>query len=829
MLHHWRRVWQALEATYTQRKRERHVLDFDDLEQLTVRLLEAQPRSSRLQAFLDDIHHLMVDEFQDTNEVQQRILYALAPPEAGGRLFVVGDAKQSIYRFRQAQVAIFHRTGQDIERASGQPPVALDRSFRTQGTLLAALNHAFEHLLRPLGTDHEPFEARPAPLVAARPAGQPHPACPAPVELLLLPKEEASEALTAGQARRWEAAWLAQRLLALHEQRFPVWERQSGSYRPFNFGDAAVLLRATTDMALYEEQFQAAGLPYLANSGRGYYQRPEVQELITLLACLHNPRDDLSLATVLRSPLFCLSDETLYRLRWHAPSGEELPFREPRPLRDALRAPPPTDQPDALGAALALFETLWALSGRVPVWQLLHLALEQTGYAAALALDAAARGPASRQLHNAQKFVALAREQGGSSLSDFLRHVQARAASAAREGEAHGQLPEGGAVQLMSVHAAKGLEFAVVAVADLGRTPHGGFETPRVLHDPAFGMVSKLRDARGEWQKPASYRWGEWMTRRLDAAESKRLLYVACTRAADLLLLSGQLAAPESWLHELLDAWQIAPTAEPDRLEQRGTFAVRVHRPALSSLPAAPPLPAPPHESQGAPDAFPLVAPLLRRGAPPVLPLLRSLPGADATAAAEPLLRRALADWACLALPPDELAAALARMALQEGLLNAERRQRAVAAAQAALAQLQRSSLYEAIAAAAQRHVRLPLTLAGRAGLEPSMLDLLFQDAQGGWHLVAWHTGWASGAAREEAAAARRPALEAAAHRLQARLGVVAGRLPLLPRPGMARPPVCLAAPAALLESERATGAGSGSTPTLQSPFTALPRHRRSV
>ena len=120
----------------------------------------------------------MVDEFQDTNEAQQAIIYALAHPSAGGRLFVVGDAKQSIYRFRQAQVTVFNHTAKDIEKATGYPAVPLDRSFRSLQVLTLAMNNLLDAILRPLAGTYQDYEARPGPLLAERQTPPPHPAAP---------------------------------------------------------------------------------------------------------------------------------------------------------------------------------------------------------------------------------------------------------------------------------------------------------------------------------------------------------------------------------------------------------------------------------------------------------------------------------------------------------------------------------------------------------------------------------------------------------------------------------------------------------------------------
>jgi ATP-dependent exoDNAse (exonuclease V) beta subunit len=163
--------------------------------------------------------------------------------------------------------------------------------------------------------------------------------------------------------------------------------------------------------------------------------------------------------------------------------------------------------------------------------------------------------------------------------------VQALKAQEAREGEALGQTPESGAVQLMSIHAAKGLEFPVVVLADLGRrTQRRSFDS-RILHDPLYGMVCQLRDDQGDWQKPASYLWAEWQEDQMEQAENKRLLYVACTRAADMLILSGRLGDKGSWLQEIMTAMEIEAGGDGERLEARDGYSIRIVEPEITPAP----------------------------------------------------------------------------------------------------------------------------------------------------------------------------------------------------------------------------------------------------
>lgn len=749
LLQLWRNLWQHVITEYDRLKAAHQSLDFDDLLVLTARLLQDHADTPRLKAFRAGIKHLMVDEFQDTNVLQKQIVYALASPQDGGKLFVVGDAKQSIYRFLQAQVSVFNATCDEITQATGQSPLPLNQSFRTHDMLVKAVNSLFDHVLQPAGPTFTPFEAQPGPLEATRRSRD---AAAVPVEMLILPKKDANDTTVKAEiARRWEAHWLARRLKALEAGRFEVWDREREAYRPFRYDDAAVLFRATPAISLYEEAFKAAGLPYLTISGRGYYDRPEIHDLLALLGCLYNPSDDLHLAAALRSPLFGLSDETLYRLRWHGSDAAT-----PVAYALALAYPPETDQPEAIAFANDTLKALWGMAGRVSVWELLRKALDLTGYEAVLALDDQATG--ERQLNNVQKFMTMARDKADVSLATFLQQVQDLRAREVRESEAAADAPQAGAVQLMTVHAAKGLEFPVVAVADMGRTLRKQTSS-RILHDPQFGLVCKQRDEYGDWQEPASYVWGKQLHQRMEIAEHKRLFYVACTRAGDLLLLCGQESGEDTWLTYATEAWGIDVSGPDEQVLALDEFSVRLFRPTeVPDLerrdqqvgPTISP------EAEASAPAYELAWPLEQvvssrpiavtraiRQEPAEAPQIQPAVGTDKRVPASvigDMVHHALANWDCLELPPAQLEQWLARDVRRMGVTNQAAIQHAVQWSVVMLRNLTRAPLYEEIQAAQQRYSELPVMLQANHRLIHGSVDLLYQDKAGVWHLIDWKT-----------------------------------------------------------------------------------------
>ena len=758
----WLSLWNILEEVYSDIKNLQQALDFDDLELLTERLFQSQPYGGRLQGFLDGINHLMVDEFQDTNPVQQRIVYALAPPDEGGKLFVVGDAKQSIYRFRQAEVSIFNQTAREVESYTGHPVITLRTSFRSHNSLVKALNDLFNVILLPGGTEKEDYEAAPGPLITSR---ETPPMLKTPVELLLLPKDEpgGEGTLTMEDARIWEAGWIGQRIISLKENQFSVWDKNQADYRPFEFKDAAVLFRATTSVTLYEAVFKDLGLPYLTVSGRGYYDRPEVQDLITLLSALANPADDLNLAAALRSPLFSLSDETLYRLRWHqASQALEKKMGDPIPYRVALLNPPPTDQSNLVERAHMIMEELWQQVDRVAIWELLRKALDATAYETSMTLS---DGLVGRKLSNVHKFMTLVRERGEVNVAEFLRQLRDLQIREAREGEALGREPESGAVQLMSIHAAKGLEFPVVVLADLGRKSRGSFGSPYLLHDPNFGIVCKVRDPSGDWVAPVGYAWGKWMNEAMEEAENKRLLYVAATRAADFLILSGRTGSRDSWMTEILQAWSIDEVGLAEEIISYEDYDIKVHRPEI------------PVEVEKVSEQVKLPSSLAFREMPslalPLPEILERKPLAVTTWAAilenkvfdrdrlrpaswgpethnkqdfvprkllGEVVHEVLAQWTPLADPEDKLISHLMMVSRQKGSSESQLPQ-TVRSAMRILTRLKTHPLYEHVNQAKRRFHEIPFTLSIPDGMLHGVIDLLYLNDEE-WHLVDWKTDW---------------------------------------------------------------------------------------
>jgi ATP-dependent helicase/nuclease subunit A len=506
-------------AAYAEAKAARAGLDFEDLELGVRDLLAADPADR--ERWAERFRLVMVDEFQDTNRLQLDILEALERDN----LFAVGDEFQSIYGFRHADVTIFRerRAALGEERSR-----LLTANFRSREELLDVLNGAFA----------PQWVERFAPLLAGGTAsdsgelrlfdpGEPGDTEPR-VELVVTDSRgwEGDDRLglngvEAKPHRRAEARVIAHRLRQ---------ELEAGRAAR----DIVVLVRATASLRLFEEALEEQGVPTYVVGGRGYWSQQPVRDGLAYLAALANPLDEEALYGTLASPFCGVGSDALILLS----QGEGVWAT----LRGGVPPEVPAEDAERLRRFAAFFAAERAHAERLPVEVLLERALEATGYDLAVL----ARAGGERRLANLRKLMRLAREYEraeGRDIRGFLAYAATRDLAAAREGEAPLESEGLDAVRLMTIHRAKGLEFPVVCVADLGR--QGGGRTERLLlgADGAVGL--RLSTPGGGATVPAlAFERLAAETAAHEDAEERRLFYVAMTRACDRLILSGT-ADPE--------------------------------------------------------------------------------------------------------------------------------------------------------------------------------------------------------------------------------------------------------------------------------------------
>ena len=450
-----RQAFEHLLQTYQAALRQRQALDFDDLEAGATRLLAEPALRSQWQAELDA---LLVDEFQDTNARQREIVRALCG-ETPGRLFVVGDARQSIYRFRRADVTVFRLLQQEIQRSGGLV-VNLDLTYRAHTPLLQATG---DLLAAVMGVQEDPERPYYVPFAPLRSSHEtPETGVQSPFVEFIVGSGEDAEA-----ARPVAAQALAQRLHELH---------QAGQIQRWD--EVTLLFRASTGFPAYEDAFEDAGIPFVTVAGQGFYNRPEIRDVLNLLRALADPWDDLAMAGLLRSPAFGLSDAALYQLRWH--TGQKQPYWSAMQGDLGFLAEP--DQAHAF-RTLVILQELLPLVDRLPVAELLKRLVDRVDYRAILASSGSAAG---RLWRNLDKLLDDAQASGLVNVRAFLEYLDTLRDVGAREGEAPAEAE--GAVRLMTIHKAKGLEFPMVILADAARQRkiHQRSSLPAIRHRPGF-------------------------------------------------------------------------------------------------------------------------------------------------------------------------------------------------------------------------------------------------------------------------------------------------------------------------------------------------------
>jgi len=507
---------EAAAAAYAARKDARGELDFDDLLARAAALV--RDRDARAY-FHRRFAYFLVDEFQDTDPRQVELVFYLA--EAGeaaddwrrvqlrpGKLFVVGDPKQSIYRFRRADVATYAEA-QEVALRSGGELVRLTDNFRAGPRLIDFTNAVFRPLF---GAGEPPYQAaygelRTSALTAAKQKDAPG------VWVLAADAPFADER----EAAAATAAFIAR---AVAEGSLTVYDKAEGRRRPAVFRDFALLFRAWTNVGTWEDALDEAGVPFYTQGGRAFYRRREVKALVAAARAIDNPADAVAFVATLMSPLFGVAGEELLELQL-AGGGWDY------------RVPLPPAAPSRFRRAWEVFAGLHARRGeRSPAATLAEL-VRETKFPATAALW----GGGPRAAANVRKVLTSARRfaaAGGFGLRDFARWLDDRERREEAEHESPALDPGDNFVRLMTVHGAKGLEFGVVVLPDLARREKafvGNFV------DRRRGALHLALGSRGEgWRTPGYYDAAEEEKRFLEA-EKYRLLYVAATRARELLVL----------------------------------------------------------------------------------------------------------------------------------------------------------------------------------------------------------------------------------------------------------------------------------------------------
>ncbi len=506
---------------YGRAKGERNLLDFQDLLISTSRMLKEHPEVRRY--FCERYPFLLVDEFQDTDPLQAEIVFFLSEEEkevasqwkdvrvASKRLLIVGDPKQSIYRFRRADIEMY----EDAKTRMGQHRLlTISQNFRCSPSLVRVVNRIFEKILNP--QEDGQYQPGYVPLHVGRKKETIPPVNG--IVLLYPPLKKEIVMKDVAECRRWESRCIASFIQKLvKEEKWQVWDEAERSFRPVLFKDIAILMRTYSPLGPLEEALRSYRVDYRVIGGRYFYKRQEVQQLLAVLKAVDHPNDRVSLIAALRSPFFGVSDESLFLFRAR---GGSLNYLQEAPGTDL-------EQP------FRLLRELHEMRNETTVLALLKRLYEATNGLVLFLL----KPQGEQRVANLLKIGDVARaldERGVLSFRGFVRWLSERQDEEAEEEEP--PTLEGGDnfVRLMSIHRAKGLEFPLVILTDLSH--QGGGRVDVIIDRREERIALKVGGQESPFCTRDYEEMSQWEKRRGEA-EERRLLYVAMTRARDFLVL----------------------------------------------------------------------------------------------------------------------------------------------------------------------------------------------------------------------------------------------------------------------------------------------------
>ena len=513
---------EELESAFAAEKRRQGAVDFSDQEHMVLSLLE-DASNGLAQALSRRYTEVLVDEYQDVNACQDRLFAALS--DGGKKLFMVGDVKQSIYRFRLADPGIFLRKYSGWPDAAGlrdpsEPGrILLRENFRSRGEILAAANHVFSNIMSPaLGELRYDADA------ALRQGGDFPPGAGGPVILSVLSAAAGDDEDERPDRAAREAEYVARQIRALVDGGAMVTD--NGALRPAGYGDIAILLRSNKNAApRYRAALAKYGVPSVSQQGGGFFRSLEVTVLLSVLSVVDNPRQDVPLIAALRSPLYGFTADELARIRSRDKNSDFYTALVSAAAEDGKCAD-----------FLRELEEYRSVADDLSVEALMERICRRRDVYALLAAmpDAEARRENLRALGDcARQFE----QDGYRGLFRFLQWI--------RQLEQRGDEPRTGAaergeaVQIISIHHSKGLEYPIVFLADTARRFNKSDTGSAVLVHPELGVGGKVTDAARGIRYP-SLAWRAIAARMEEEtlSEEMRVLYVAMTRAKDRLFIS---------------------------------------------------------------------------------------------------------------------------------------------------------------------------------------------------------------------------------------------------------------------------------------------------
>ena len=569
---------------YSSKKQEKNMIDFHDVEHIALRLLSRKDENGRwvpakaAREYREQFEQIMIDEYQDSNMVQEIILTSVSGiPEGKPNVFMVGDVKQSIYKFRLARPELFMEKYESYSSEGGDyQRIDLHKNFRSRGEVLSSVNEVFERIMtKQLGNIcyderealyegaffvQKPFSEDAGSADRKEDDGE------NVTELHLIERKAEEDGMQEFTAGELEAKVIAQRIRELTGERgLLVWDKGKAAYRRACYGDIVILLRSVSGYAdSFLTVFPEEGIPAYAQSQSGYFTAVEVQTILNYLRIIDNPRQDIPLAGVLRSPLAGLNGEELAMLRADYPDGS---------LADAVEACAGGKQTQPYTAKVRRFyEELTQMRSAaiyMPVHEIIRLVIRETGYGSYIM----AMPSGQKRRLNLDMLIERACAFESTSyrgLFQFLRYIEKLNKYEVDYGEA----PEAGenenAVRIMSIHKSKGLEFPIVILAGLGRRFNQQDTTEKIVLHPDMGIGADYVDYENRTRSVTLVKRILQKSLRLEnLAEELRVLYVAMTRAKEKLILTGAVSDVE----KRLNGWELAAAGREREPLSYGTLS----------------------------------------------------------------------------------------------------------------------------------------------------------------------------------------------------------------------------------------------------------------
>ncbi|MCP4267145.1 MAG: UvrD-helicase domain-containing protein [Candidatus Brocadiaceae bacterium] len=525
---------------YLERKKVESLIDFTDLEVDTIKLLENSEYIAN--EIKQKFKYILVDEFQDISMLQKTLIDLI---RSKGNLFIVGDAKQSIYGFRNADVEIFQNVQKNSDRES---LINLNENFRSRPQILDFINYIFNKLWPGNTTTCDdnidsispPFEGVVKEVVTNSLTNSTQQLkAGAKFSDKLFPSVEiiVAEGKDKTEARKWESIEIAKRIKEIVDKDEIKITNKGLSERNLSYRDFAILFRSTTDIKLYEHSLSYIDVPYYVVSGRGFFNTTEITDLINLLKVIESPLDEINLAAVLKSPFVGIDDDALYWMADYVHSNNKKKF-----LYQALdevcsiKEIEPNSR-DMIIRFTQFLKEVQRIKHRTSLWGLISFILKKTEFQSKMLLFSNGK----KRYANLLKLIELCKNQEDFeplTLKGFIEIVDVYKFREIRESEAPVESEEDDVVKLITTHSAKGLEFPVVIVADTDRSN---------TRPPDYFVFSKdhgisfkvLNPSTNEAEVPLNYERINQETKDKELQESKRLLFVAITRAQEHLIISG--------------------------------------------------------------------------------------------------------------------------------------------------------------------------------------------------------------------------------------------------------------------------------------------------